>query len=158
MPPLVRVGSPHVSCIALAPYFSDDERSMDVFSAYRSDLFGRDLAYCTQTRYWQVIANYQKWLGERSPDILTVPQYLAWLRAKGYQQRSILLYYHALQTFFSFLGQKPLRLKLRKPKVIPPYYDRKDIERLIVQAESGLRCQKEWQKQRNKTLILTLDC
>jgi hypothetical protein len=111
----ILVRCPIHSCIALASCFSDDKGSMDVFSAYRDDLSGRDLDPKTQVRYWQIITNYQKWLGGKSPDIASAKQFLAYLRSKGYRPRSILLYYHALRTFFDFIGQ-PLRLKLRKPR------------------------------------------
>ncbi len=40
--------------------------------------------------------------------------------------------------------------------MLPPYYDRGDVEGLIAQAEERLYHQTEKQKQRNKALILTL--
>jgi len=139
----------------LLPEDSDYPQGMEPFSRYHNDLFSRDLDPKTKLRYWQVIDSYRRWLGDRSPDIATAKEFLAWLSNRGYRPRSILLYYHALRLFFDFLGQ-PLKLKLRKPKELPPYYDRGDVERMIAQAERGLRGQKPWQKQRNKTLILTL--
>jgi len=60
-----------------------------------------------------------------------------------------------LRQFLIFLGQE-INLRLRKPRRLPPYLDRGDFERLLAQAERGLRGQKAWQKQRNKALILTL--
>jgi len=74
----------------------------------------------------------------------TAKEFLASLRAKGYRPRSILLYYHALRLFFSFLDQ-PLKLKVRIPRELPPYHDQGDIKALIAQAERGLRRQKPWQ-------------
>jgi integrase/recombinase XerD len=150
----ILVRCPFHPCIALAPCFPDDKGGMDVFSAYRDDLFGRDLDPKTQVRYWQVVTNYQRWLGGRPPDVASAKQFLAYLRSRGYRPRSILLYYHALRLFFDFIGQ-PLRLKLRKPRELPAYHDRGDIEALIAQARSGLRGQKEWQKRRNEALLLT---
>jgi integrase/recombinase XerD len=134
---------------------SDYPQGMEPFGQYHDDLFNRDLAPKTKMRYWQVVITYRKWLGDRSPDIAAAKEFLAWLSTRGYRPRSILLYYHALRLFFDFLGQ-PFKLKLRKPKELPPYHDQSDVERLIVQAERGLRGQKPWQKQRNKILILTL--
>jgi integrase/recombinase XerD len=149
----ILVRCPIHSCIALASCFSDDKGSLDIFSAYRDDLFSRDLDPKTQVRYWQIITNYQKWLGGKSPDVASAKQFLAYLRSKGYRPRSILLYYHALRTFFDFIGQ-PLKLKLRKPKELPAYHDRGDVEALITQARIGLRGQKKWQKRRNEALLL----
>ncbi|MBA7672911.1 Tyrosine recombinase XerC [subsurface metagenome] len=46
-------------------------------------------------------------------------------------------------------------MKLRKPRELPTYHDQGDIEALIAQAEIGLHGQNQWQKERNKALILT---
>jgi len=141
----------------LLPGDPDYPQGMEPFSQYHDDLFNRDFAPETKLRYWQVVITYRRWLGDRSPDIAAAKEFLAWLSTRGYRPRSILLYYHALRLFFDFLGQ-PLKLKLRKPKELPPYHDQSDVEQLIAQAERGLRGQRPWQKQRNKTLILTLAC
>jgi len=125
------------------------------FETYYKELNQSDRDPKTIARYWQVITKYQQWLGNRQPDVATAKEFLAHLRDKGYRPKSILLYYHALRLFLEFIGQ-PLKLKLRKPKVLPPYYDRGDVEGLIAQAGKGLYHQTEKQKQRNKTLILTL--
>jgi integrase/recombinase XerD len=125
------------------------------FEAYHRELTQSDRDPKTIERYWQVITSYQKWLEDRQPNVATAKEFLAHLRDKGYRPKSILLYYHALRLFLEFIGQ-PLKLKLRKPKVLPPYYDRGDVEALIAQAEEGLYHQTEKQKQRNKALILTL--
>lgn len=82
-------------------------------------------------------------------------QYIAHLRNKGYKPKSVLLYYHALRLFFDFIGQ-PLKLKLRKPVSLPRYNSRDDVERLIAEAEKGLRQQGERKKRRNRNLILVL--
>jgi integrase/recombinase XerD len=126
----------------------------DVFSAYRKHLDLCDLAPKTKARYWEVVNNYHKWLVHRRPDATTAQEYLAYLCSKGYRPRSILLYYHALRLFLSFRGIQ-LNLKLRKPRELPPYHSRAEIEKLIAQAEIGLYHQKLWQKQRNKAIILT---
>ncbi len=125
------------------------------FQAYHEELIQSDRDPKTIARYWQIIKSYQTWLDDREPGIDTVKQFIAYLRSKKYRPSSILLYYHALRLFHDFIGQ-PFKLKLRKEKILPPYYTIGDIESLIHQAEKGLRGQKEWQKQRNKTLILTL--
>jgi len=41
-----------------------------------------------------------------------------------------------------------------KPQVLPPYFDRSDIEAIIRQAEKGLYHETEWQKRRNTALVL----
>jgi integrase len=125
------------------------------FESYYGELTQSDRDAKTIERYWQIITSYQKWLGSKYPDVGSAKEFLAHLRDKGYRPKSILLYYHALRLFFEFIGQ-PLKLKLRKPKVLPPYYDRGDVEALIRQAQAGLYHQSEQQRQRNKALVLAL--
>lgn len=130
------------------------QQMTDVFSAYRKHLDLCDLAPKTKARYWEVVNSYHKWLGKRRPDATTAQEYIAYLRSKGYRPRSVLLYYHALRLFLSFRGIQ-FNLKLRKPKELPPYHSQAEIEALITQAGIGLYHQKQWQKDRNKALILT---
>jgi integrase len=125
----------------------------DPFELYHQELVKSDRDPKTIARYWQVIKSYQNWLGARLPDVASAKDFIAHLRDAGYQPRSILLYYHALRLFFEFIGM-PLKMKLRKPKILPPYHDTGDIEALVRQAELGLRCQKRKQKERNKALVL----
>ena len=47
-------------------------------------------------------------------------------------------------------------MRLRKPQDLPKWYDQGDIERLLAQAETGVRGQKPWQKKRNYALVLAL--
>ena len=68
---------------------------------------------------------------------------------------SVHLYYNVIKIFHDYI-QLPFKLKLRKERTLPPYYDRSDIEAIIVQAGKGLRGQNEWQKQRNAALVLAL--
>jgi integrase/recombinase XerD len=126
----------------------------DVFSAYHKHLFICDLDPKTKLRYWEVVNLYRKWLVNRRPDATTAQEFLAYLRSKGYRPRSVLLYYHALRLFLSFRGIQ-FKVKLRKPKELPPYHSQEEIEALIAQAEIGLYHQKPWQKERNKAMILT---
>jgi integrase len=105
--------------------------------AYRKHLELCDLAPKTKARYWEVVNSFRKWLGKRRPDTTTAQEY-----------------YHALRLFLSFRGIQ-LNLKLRKPRELPPYHSQAEIEALIAKAEIGLYHQKQWHKDRNKTLILT---
>jgi integrase/recombinase XerD len=127
----------------------------DVFEAYHSELKASDRDHKTITRYWEVITSYRKWLNGRQPDVASAKEFLAYLRCKGYRPASVLLYYHSLKLFLEFLGLE-LKLKLRKERRLPPYYDRSDIESLIAQAEKGLYHEIEAQKRRNKALVLIL--
>lgn len=127
----------------------------DSFQAYHEELLRSDRDSKTIARYWQVARSYQRWLGAEQPSAETAKKFIAWLRDNGYRARSVILYYHALKVFHDFIGQ-PFRLKLRKERTLPPYYDCGDVESLISQARKGLRGQKEWQKKRNEALILTL--
>ena len=111
-------------------------RISDIFSAYCNHLFNCDLDPKTQLRYWQIITSYQKWLSARLSGVSSAKEFLASPRTKGYRPRSILLYHHALRLFNGFLGQS-LKLKIRKPRELPPYCDKGDIEALIAQAERG---------------------
>jgi len=128
---------------------------VDSTKEYHKELLESDRDPKTKDRYWQIIQSYQKWLGERQPDVATAKEYLGCLRNRGYQQSSLNLYYHVLRQFHNFLGQQ-LKLKLRKQRILPHYHDEGDIERLIAQAEKGLRGQTKWQRQRNQALILAL--
>jgi len=128
---------------------------INLFEAYHKELAQSDRDPKTIARYWQVITSYQKWLGDRQPDVASAKEFLSNLRNKGYQPKSVILYYHSLRLFLWFIGQE-LKLKLRKPETLPPYYDRGDVEGLIGQAEKGLYHQTEKQEQRNKALILVL--
>jgi len=127
----------------------------DLFKLYHKELAQGDRDPKTIERYWQIVTSYQKWLGGKEPDIASAKEYMAYLRDKSYAPRSLQLYYHALRLFFDFIGT-PLKLKLRKPEILPPYYDRGDFEALVKQAEIGLYHQTKKQKRRNKNLILVL--
>jgi integrase len=127
----------------------------DPFELYHKELAQNDKDPKTISRYWQIMTSYQKWLDNRQPDIASAKEYIAYLRNKGYAPRSLLLYYHGLQTFFDFIGT-PLKLKLRKPETLPRYYDRGDFEALVKQAEIGLYHETKKQRRRNKNLILVL--
>jgi integrase len=135
----------HYNCLDMA----------DPFELYHKELTQSDRDAKTIERYQQIISRYQEWLGGKEPDIANAKEYLAHLRDKGYAPRSVLLYYHALQVFFNFIGT-PLKLKLRKPETLPHYYDRGDFEALVRQAEIGLYHQTRKQRKRNKNLILVL--
>ncbi len=113
----------------------------DVFSAYKKHLSILDLELKTKQRYWEVTDSYRKWLNNRLPDATTAQEFLADLRSKGYAPRSVLLYYHALRLFLSFRGIQ-FKLKLRKPRELPPYHSQEEIETLIAQADIGLYHQK----------------
>lgn len=126
----------------------------DVFSGYHKHLFLCDLDLRTKARYWEVVNSYRKWLANRRPDATNAQEFLAYLRSKGYRPRSVLLYYHALRLFLGFRGIQ-FKVKLRKPRELPPYHSQEEIEKLITQAEVGLYHQKQWHKERNKAMILT---
>ncbi len=125
------------------------------FELYHSELHQSNRDPKTTARYGQIIISYRSWLKGKQPDIANGKEYLAYLKDKGYSQRSLLLYYHVLRLFFTFFGQ-PLKLKLKKPKTLARYYDRGDIESLIAQASKGLYHQTQEIKRRNEALILTL--
>jgi integrase len=127
----------------------------DRFNAYHDELVHSDRDPKTISRYWQIITSYRKWLSGKEPSITNAKEFVAYLRNRGYQPKSILLYYHALRIFFDFIGED-LKLRLRKPEVLPPYHDKGDFEALVKQAEIGLYHETRAQKQRNKNLILIL--
>ena len=127
----------------------------DPFELYHKELLQSDRDPKTIARYWQIVTSYRKWLGNREPDVASAKEYIAYLRDKGYKAKSLLLYYHALRLFLEFIGQS-LKLKLRKPEVLPSYYERGDFEALVRQAEIGLYHQTREHRRRNKNLILVL--
>lgn len=132
----------------------DKPEMADLFELYHDYLLQTDRDPKTIERYWQIVKTFKEWLGSRRPSPVIVAQYLAHLRSKGYAQRSVLLYYHGLQGLFNFMNQ-PLKLKLRKPKTLPQYHSKEEIETLITQAQRGLYHETEAQRRRNTTMILT---
>jgi site-specific recombinase XerD len=56
---------------------------------------------------------------------------------------------------FDHLGMR-LRLKLRKPQQLPPYYAHGDVERLIAQAERGISGQDGATRKRNHAMLQVL--
>ncbi|MBN2075160.1 MAG: tyrosine-type recombinase/integrase [Dehalococcoidales bacterium] len=126
----------------------------DLFEFYHNYLVQTDRDYKTIERYWTIARSFKEWLRNRQPNAIMVTEYLSYLRGKGYAQRSILLYYHALRDLFNFMNQ-PLNLKLRKPKSLPQYTGKDKVEKLILAAQEGLHNHTETMKKRNTTMILT---
>ncbi len=114
-----------------------------------------DLNRSTVAKYRQILEGYSKWLSGKEPSAANAKEFIAHLRDRGYQPKSLLVYYHALRPFFEFIGEH-LKIKLQKPVMLPPYHDRGDYEALVKQAETGLCHQTGAQKRRNKNLILVL--
>lgn len=127
----------------------------DPFEKWHKELWESDRNQKTMERYWQVITAYRTWLKSRGPDIPTAKEYIAHLRSKDYAQRSLLLYYHSLRLFLKFLGMS-LELKMRKPHILPRYFDKGDVERLVAEAEKGMYRHTRELMKRNVTIILTL--
>lgn len=125
-----------------------------MFEEYHKELLQSDRDPKTIERYWEVVTAYRQWRGDRAPDVASAKEYLAYLREKGYKPNSVILHYHALRLFFEFIGV-PLKLKLRKPRLLPRYHDRGDFEALVKQAELGLYHQTPKCRERNVALILT---
>jgi hypothetical protein len=91
---------------------------VDLYEKWRRELWESDRDPKTKAKYWQVLTSYRTWLGERRPDIPSGKEYISYLREhRGYAQRTLLVYYHALSQFFESIGQT-LRIKLRKPYTI----------------------------------------
>ena len=111
--------------------------AVDVFAAYRQELSERDLAPTSRGRYLQVLGAFEAALEGQGPSPASAQAFVAHLREKGYQPRSIALYYTVLKSFLAFLGIS-WKLRLRKVKEPAPHWDEGDIESLIAQAERGL--------------------
>ena len=126
-----------------------------MFEEYHRELLQSDRDPKTKQRYWEVFTTYHKWLDGRIPDVASAKEYLSHLRETGYKPNSVLLHYHALRLFFDFIGL-PLKVKIRKPKLLPKYHDRGDFEAMVKQAELGLYHQTKRMKERNVALILAL--
>ena len=47
------------------------------FEAYHRELIQSDRDPKTIERYWQVITSYQKWLGDRQPDVASAKEFIA---------------------------------------------------------------------------------
>lgn len=128
---------------------------MDAFEVYRQELFHRDVEPVTRERYLKVTGSFRAWLDGRQPTAALANDFLAELRERGYRQRSVILYYHVLKQLLAVQGET-LKLRLRKPQDLPRWFDQADTERLLTQAERGIRGQKPWHRKRNYALILAL--
>lgn len=128
---------------------------MDTWEAYRRYLGELDLATGTRHLYWRQALAFRGWLGDADPRPEAAASFLADLRGRGYQAATIGNYYAAFRVLFGFLGL-PLKLRLRRPRRLPPYWDTGDIERLLAQAERGLPGQSPEVRRRNTAALLTL--
>jgi len=127
----------------------------NLFERWRLELAERDLDPKTRERYWTVAVAFQRWLADHEPSPAEAKTFLAHLRSKGYAQRSVLLYYHALRLMLDYCGT-PLRLKIRNPKTLPRYWSAEDVERLIRQAAGGLSHHGEAIRVRNVALVMVM--
>jgi len=127
----------------------------DSFAAYDRELELRDLDPKTRLRYAQIVSAYQRWLENGEVNLETAKGFLAHLRQKNYRPASIALYYTVLKMLLDFMGLK-LKVKLRKPQVLPQVYDPGDMERLLEEAERGSPRQSEAVRRRNHNLVAIL--
>jgi integrase/recombinase XerD len=149
-----RVTSSLVHCLLLGTCYNHFYMS-NVYELYHNELIQSDRDPKTIERYWRVLTAYRVWLDNRQPDIASAKEYIAYLREKGYAPKSLLFYYHALRLFFEFINL-PLKMKLKRPKILPCYHDWADFEKLVRQAEIGLYHQTRQKRRRNKNLILVI--
>ena len=127
----------------------------DPFAAYLHELELRDLDPKTRVRYGQWVSAYRLWLsgGQVNPE--TAKGFVIHLRQRGYLPASISLYYTVLKMFLDFMGLK-LQMKIRKPQILPPVYDPRDMEHLLEEAERGRPRQSEEVRRRNYNVIVIL--
>ena len=115
----------------------------------------QELAQSTRDRYRQIAESYWRWLGGRAPTVDTALDFIAGLRVQGYRQNSRNVYIHVVRSFHGLLGQK-VPLKAKKERLLPDHHEMSDIERLLVQAQKGLRGQTWKVRCRNYALIATM--
>jgi len=111
----------------------------DVFQQFCDDLDLQDLAPSTRHIYRVFLFQYQEWLQGRSPDEATLRGYLAYLRnEKGDKQSSIATKYRVLRLFHEFLGQpvRRFRIRVKVPKLLPPFIHPREIEEILAQITS----------------------
>jgi site-specific recombinase XerD len=70
----------------------------DYFQKLKQD----DLNSSTAAKYRQILVSYSNWLSGSKPNIANAKEFIAHLRDRGYQPKSLLVYYHALRPFFEF--------------------------------------------------------
>ncbi len=109
---------------------------MNPFKQFCDDLDLQDLAPSTRYIYKVFLAQYQEWLNGRSPGEVTLKGYLAYLRdEKGDKDSTRATKYRALRLFHEFLGQpvKKWRIRVRVPKLLPPFIHPEEIEGILAQ-------------------------
>lgn len=122
---------------------------MDFRELYTRELRRRDIERSTRDRYAQISGAYLASLNGRAPTRETALDYLADLIDLGRSDRTYKLHGHVLRDFHRTVLGQDLRLKLKRVKTLPPYVPWSSVERVLAQAERGLRGHSLERRERN---------
>jgi len=101
-----------------------------LLSLYEKELLLKELSPVTTSKYRQQVKAFCDWLGQREASAELAKLFLAELRGTGYSNASIRSYYAAIRPFLKWLNVE-LILKLKKPKRLPRYHSKDELNRLI---------------------------
>ncbi len=125
--------------VSFAPAVPDTGPMGHLGDIYSLELRRRDIERSTRDRYGQIVTAYLASLNGHAPTRETALDYLADLKDRGYADKSYKLYGHVLRDFHRIEMGQDLRLKLKKVRTLPPNVPWPSVERVLAQAERGLR-------------------
>ncbi|MBA7662356.1 Tyrosine recombinase XerC [subsurface metagenome] len=112
------------------PNITTYAETIAAFSNYRAELTLHDLAPGTLTTYTSSLNSFQAWLADQPITPQNAKLHLAELRSQGRKPATIRLHYAVLKAFLAYQGTD-LKLKLTKPRRLPPYHSTKQLIALL---------------------------
>jgi integrase/recombinase XerD len=97
----------------------------------------------------------QAWLDGRPISANAAKQFLADMRDRQYQQKTIKAYYAAIKPFLEYL-RIPLKMRFRHQKHLPTYHPSQHIDKLIAAADARVDRWAHLKKERDKLIVLVL--
>ena len=119
------------------------------------DIYSRELrrrislSRPSRERYGQIAGAYLSWLDGSEPTRESALDYLADRSDRGYAAKSCELFTHVVRDFHRTVLGENLGLKVKRSKPLPPYYPWSSVERVLAQAERGLRGHSPERRERN---------
>lgn|GEM_PF-969923 len=100
------------------------------FTAYLDELSLQDITPEHRKQSRQRLGAFRSFLDGQPPSAYLAKKFLAELRERGYKQRSVEAYYHAIKPFLEFNGI-PFKLKLRRPHDLPHYHSPDQLNSML---------------------------
>ena len=136
------------------PDITTHAENIAAFSNYRAELTLQDLAPGSIHTYTSCLNSFQAWLADRPITAQNAKLYLADLHSQGRKPATRRLRYAVLKAFLAYQGTD-LKLKLTKPRRLPPYHSTQEIIALLHHAAHDPHATKHL-ADRDTLIILTL--